>query len=121
MQELLLTLLIAIQVAEHLAARIGDETQRFVAAVTAGRQVDTLAQADEVAFLEVEQRPFVHQSVQQAIFDQEELIARQFGAQVFGAFQADGLGARLQSREELARNALQVIDQLVRVSRLFSK
>ncbi|MNE58038.1 hypothetical protein D3C80_1530440 [compost metagenome] len=120
-QELLLALFAGVQVTEHFAARVGNQAQRFVAAVAAGRQVDALAQADEVALLQIEQRPFIDQCMQQAVLDQEKLVVGQFCAQVFGALEADGLGAGRQAGQELARDALQVIDQLVGISRLFTE
>ncbi len=120
-QELLLALLVAVDMAEHFAARIGNQAQRFFADVTARWQLDTLAQADQVAFLQVEQRALIHQRMDQAILDEEQMLAGQLAFQVVGSLQADGFASGFQAGEQLRRNALQAIDQSIGVGRLFTE
>ena len=116
-----LALLVGVDVAEHVAARVGHQAQRLVAGVAARRQVDALAQAYQVALLQVEQRAFVDQRVEQAVLDQEQLLVRQLGRQVVGTFQADGLRAGGEAGKQLGGNPLQAADQLVGIGRLFTE
>ena len=83
LDEQLLARFAGIDVLEHVAACVGDQCQRLVAGIAAARQVDALAQPDQIAFLQVEQRTLVDQCVQQAVIDDEQLVAGQVARQVF--------------------------------------
>src|SRR3990167_5243398 len=113
-----LTLLAGIDVLEHIAARIGNQVQLLFAAVAAAGHVQALAQADQVAFLQVEQRALIDCGMQQAVFDDEQLVARQYGRQIFDPFQLQGRANGVEPFEQLAGDALQSVDQLIGVSRL---
>ncbi|MNG09767.1 hypothetical protein D3C84_932020 [compost metagenome] len=56
--------------------------------------------------------------MQQAILDDVQLVAGQYFRQVIDLFQAQGRTVGLQTVEQLRRNALQALDQLVGVGRL---
>ncbi|MNF49296.1 hypothetical protein D3C84_305660 [compost metagenome] len=103
---------------EHFGAVEGQQADGLVAAVAARGQVDSLAQAHQVSFLQVEERTLVDHSVQQAIFDQEQLVGRQHRRQVLGLLQAQGRAGWLQALEQLPGDTLQSVDELVGVGRL---
>jgi len=71
LNELFLALLAGIDVLERFAARVGNQADGFFAAVTAGGEVDALAQADQIALLQIEQRALIDQRMQQAVLDDE--------------------------------------------------
>ena len=62
-----------------------------------------------------------HVAMDQAILDEEQMLAGQLAFQVVGAFQADGFAGGLQAGEQLRWDALQAIDQSISVSRLFTE
>ncbi|MNG37763.1 hypothetical protein D3C84_1252130 [compost metagenome] len=64
---------------EHFVAAEWHQADGFVTAVAAGRQVDALTQADQVALLQVEKGAFIDDGVDQAVLDQEQLVGRQQG------------------------------------------
>ncbi|MCY1559170.1 hypothetical protein D9M68_961780 [compost metagenome] len=118
LDEQLLELFIAVDVLEHVAAVEGQQADGLVAAVAARGQVDALAQAHQVAFLQVEERTIVDHGVQQAVLDQEQLVGRQQRCQVLGLLQAQGRAGWLHALEQLPGDTLQAVDQLVGVGRL---
>ncbi|MNJ66287.1 hypothetical protein D3C77_623520 [compost metagenome] len=75
--EQLLAPAIGVDVGEHCIARIGAQAHRVFAAVAAGGQVEPLAQAEQVALAEEEYRTLIHPGLQQAAFDDIQLVVRQ--------------------------------------------
>ncbi|MDT4845220.1 hypothetical protein FQZ97_792030 [compost metagenome] len=77
-----------------------------------------MAQADQVAFLQIEQRAFIDQRMQQTILDDEQLVARQHLRQILDPLHSQRRSGRCQPLQQLGGDALQSVDQLVGVRRL---
>jgi len=60
-----------------------------------------LAQANQIALLKIEKRLAVDQGVQQAGFDDEELLCRQLGAEVIGVLELKVRARWLQTFQQL--------------------
>ncbi len=108
-------------VLEQRIARIGQQADRFFVGMPAGGELESASKAEEVAFLQVEQRAFVDQRMQQAAFHQEYLVGGQLAFQVVATFQFQGGAAGCQAFEQAVRDSLQAIDQLVGISRLLAE
>ena len=87
-------------------------------AALAALGTSALAQANQITFLQIEQRPAVDDRMQQTIFDHKKLIARQQRSQVVDPLEGDCGAYGFQAFEKLGGDALQSVDQLVGVGRL---
>ena len=74
LSEQLLAVLVGMDVLEHGVARVGHQADGLVAAIAALGQIARLAQADQIAFLEVEQWFAIDQRMQQPGLDNQQLL-----------------------------------------------
>jgi len=94
---------------------IGDEHQRLFTEVGAGRCVQALTQADQVAFLDVEQRFAINLGVQQAAFEQIQASRADVVVEIVHCVELNGVVTGLKILEQLLRDALKGVDQLLGV------
>ena len=77
-----------------------------------------MAQANQVTFLQVEQRSAIHHSMQQAIFNDEQLVAREYLGEIIGSLKVQWRTCRCKAIKQLGGDALKSVNQLIGVGRL---
>ncbi|MNG05380.1 hypothetical protein D3C84_885670 [compost metagenome] len=66
---------VGVDVLEHLRSKVGRQRQRRLAAQATARQPRVLAQADQVALAQIEQRAIIDASVQSTAVQHVQLVA----------------------------------------------
>ena len=113
--KLFLLAAVGMDVLEQRFTVIGNQHQRLFTEVGAVRRVQALAQADQVTFLDVKQRLAVNLGVQQATFEQIQASGADMVVKIGHCIQLNGGVAGFEILEQLLRDALKRVDQLLGV------